>query len=364
MSLCQTVRSGPLQSRAEAQWLLPDNIWLRIFSFLLLQERTQVSYACQRWNSLCKDSLFWREVDFSFCSASHQLTDKTVRAVMSYSMRIQSIDLSGDHCEPITDDGLGHVARSCQRLQRLNVAGRRKVTDRGLSLIARNCSFLKELNVDKCLAITDKGIKYIVRRCSELTVLSVARCYKISDKGLQFVAQKCTNLQSLNIAGCSRVSDTSLASLGHCCHAMRDITLKDVQSITFYGIDSMVSGTPELTHVHLGIIQDARNTMVALLIIVKHCRKLQFLSFQHFNRTSNVAGGVQKENKKKLGPFINNLNACIVSNNNRLFISVRKKFSTAYNLWRWLKYLLTAASVESRSLFEAVVAQLVFQLWW
>lgn len=302
---------------SEAQWLLPDNIWLRIFSFLSLQERIQVSYVCQRWNNLCKDSLFWREIDFSFCSASQQLTDETVRAVTSYSMGIQSIDLSGDHCEPITDEALGHVARSCQRLQRLNVAGRGKVSDRGLSLIARNCALLKELNVDKCDGISDKGIKYIARRCCELTVLSVARCQKVSDKGMQFVAQKCTSLQSLNIAGCGRVSDKSLASLGHYCHALRAINLKDVSGITFYGIESMVSGTPELTHVHLGIIQDARNTMVALQIIVKHCEKLQFLSFQHLKRTGDVAGGVRKVNKKKLGAFINSLNACVVSNNNQ-----------------------------------------------
>ena len=321
MFLCRCARTQSdldhYRVPSEVQWLLPDNIWLRIFSFLSLQERTQVSYVCQRWNNLCKDSLFWREVDFSFCSASQQLTDETVRAVTSYSMGIQSIDLSGDHCEPITDEALGHVARSCQRLQRLNVAGRRKVSDRGLNLIARNCSLLKELNVDKCLGITDKGIKYIAKRCCKLTALSVMRCQKISDKGLQFVAQKCTNLQSLNIAGCGRVSDQSLASLGQCCHAMRDINLKDVPSITFYGIESMASGTPELTHVHLEIIQDARNTMVALQIIVKHCGKLQFLSFQHFNRTGDAGGGVRKVNKKKLGAFINSLNACVVSNNNR-----------------------------------------------
>ena len=136
MFLCRCARTqsdlGHRRIPWEAQWLFTDNIWLRIFSFLSLQERTQVSYFCQRWNNFCKDSLFWREVDFSFCSASQQLTDETVRAVTSYSMGIQSIDLSGDHCEPIIDEALCHVARSCQRLQRLNVAGRRKVTDRGL----------------------------------------------------------------------------------------------------------------------------------------------------------------------------------------------------------------------------------------
>ena len=176
---------------------------------------------------------------------------------------------------------------------------------------------LKELNVEKCNGISDKGIKCIARRCRELKVLSVARCQKVSDKGIRFVTQRCTNLQSLSIAGCGRVSDKSLESLGQYCHALRDINLKDIHFITFYGIESMVSGTPELTHVHLGIIQDTRNTMLALQIIAKHCEKLQFLSFQHLNRTGVVTGGVRKVNKKKLGAFINSLNACVVSNNNR-----------------------------------------------
>lgn len=232
-------------------------------------------------------------------------------------MGIQSIDLSGDHCEPITDEAISHVARSCQRLQRLNIAGRNKVSNRGLSIIARHCPLLKELNVEKCDDISDKGIKSIARRCCELKVLSVARCQKISDKGIRFVAQKCPSLQSLNISGCGGVSDKSLTSVGEHCHLLRDINLKDLQGITFYGIESLVSGTPELTHVHLGIIQDTRNTMVALQIIVKHCAKLQFLSFQHFYRAGVVTGGVRKVNKKKLGAFINSLNACVVSNNNR-----------------------------------------------
>lgn len=302
---------------SEPQWLLPDNIWLRIFSFLSLQERTQASYVCQRWNNLCKDSLFWREVDFTFCGATQQITDETVKAVTSYSMGIQSIDLSGNHCEPITDEAIGHVARSCQRLQRLNIAGRSKVSNRGLSVIARNCPLLKDLNVEKCDGISNNGIKSIANRCSELKILSVARCQKITDKGIRFVAQECKNLRSLSMAGCSGITDKSLTSLGKHCNTLRDINLKDIQGITFCGIEGLVSGNPELTHVHLGIVQDTKNTMVALQIIVKHCEKLQFLSFQHFHRAGVVTGGVRKVNKKKLGAFITNLNACVVSNNNR-----------------------------------------------
>lgn len=302
---------------SEIHWLLPDNIWLRVFSFLSLQERIQASYTCRRWNNLCKDSVFWREIDFAFCSATQQVTDDTVRAVTSYSMGIQSIDLSGDHCEPITDDAIGHMARFCQRLQRLNIAGRNNVTNRGLGLIARNCPLLKELNIEKCEGISDKGIKSVAKNCRELKVLSLARCNKISDKGVRFVAQKCTNLQSLSIAGCGGVSDKSLKSIGKHCHSLRSINLKDIDSITFYGIENLVSGTPEMTHVYLGIIRDTRNTMVALQIIVKHCEKLQFLSFQHLYRAGGVKGGVRKVNKKKLGAFINSLNACVVSSDSR-----------------------------------------------
>lgn len=312
--LCR--RSRRLSEHSETRWLLPDNIWLRIFSFLSLRERVQASYACKRWNNLCKDSLFWREVDFKFCGATQQVTDDTVKAVTSYSMGIQSIDLSGDQCEPITDDAISHVGRSCQRLQRLNIAGRKHVSNRGLGLIARNCPLLKELNVEKCQGISDKGLKLIAKNCRELEILSVARCKKISDKGVRFVAQKCRNLQSLDIAGCGGISDKSLDSLGKHCHVLRSISLKDIDGITFYGIESLVSGTPEMTHVHLGIIRDTQNTMIALQIIVKHCEKLQFLSFQHFYRAGGVTGGVRKVNKKKLGAFINSLNSCVVPNAN------------------------------------------------
>ena len=302
---------------SEPQWLFPDNIWLRIFSYLSLQERTQASYVCQRWNNLCKDSLFWREVDFKFCGAAQPITNETVKAVTSYSTGIQSIDLSGDHCKPITDEAIGHVARSCPRLQRLNIAGRTKVSNRGLTVIARNCPLLKELDVEKCHEISNNGIKSIASRCRELKSLSVARCHKITDKGMCFVAQECNNLQRLSIAGCSRITDKSLTTLGKHCDLLRDINLKDIQSITSYGIERLVSGNPNLTHVHLGIVQDTKITLATLQIIVKHCEKLEFLSFQHFHRAGVVTGGVRKVNKKKLGAFINNLNACVVSNNNR-----------------------------------------------
>ena len=190
MFLCRCARTqsdlGHCRVPPEAQGLLPHNICLRIFSFLSLQERTQVSYFCQRWNNFCKDSIFWREVDFSFCSTSQQLTDETVRAVTSYSMGIQSMNLSGDHCEPIIDEALGHVHAHASAYRdwttvQLDWPADSNASLGGLSLIARNCSLLKDLNVDKCLGITDKGIKYIARRCSELTVLSVARCQKTND---------------------------------------------------------------------------------------------------------------------------------------------------------------------------------------
>ena len=299
-------------------WVVPDDIWLRIFSYLSLQERVQVSFVCKKWNGLCKDSFFWRTVDFAFCNSFKSITDDTVRAVASYSSGIQSIDLSGDHCEPITDVAVSHVGRFCPQLQKLNLAGRCNISNRGLRLVARSCPRLRELNVDKCKRIGDKGIKFVSGRCSELEVLSVACCHKITDKGMHTVAQKCTHLKVLNVAGCKNISDKTLVFLGQNCSTLQNINLKDIETISLYGIESLVGGTPSLTHVHLGVIRDVQNTMAALQIIVKYCQSLQFLSFQHFYKAGvGVQGGVRKVQKKKLGAFVNSLNACVVLQHNR-----------------------------------------------
>lgn len=302
------------QGLLEMQWLLPDNIWLRIFSFLTVQERINASCACKRWNSLCKDAFFWREVNFKFYRFAQEITDDTVRAVASYSTGIQSIDLSGDHCKGITDLSLGHVANFCPRLLRLNIARRKNVTNRGLTLITRNCSLLEELNVERCQGINDKGLQSIAKNSRHLKVLSIAGCKKISDKGVGMIAEKCRSIKSVNLAGCTGVSDKSLVAIGKHCSSLRIISLKDTNNITFDGIKSLVSGTPEMTHVQLGVIRDTQNTMLALQVIMKQCKKLQLLSFQHSYLTGGVTGGIRKVNKNKIGAFINSLNAYIVSN--------------------------------------------------
>lgn len=302
------------QGLLEMQWLLPDNIWLRIFSFLTVQERINASCACKRWNSLCKDAFFWREVNFKFYRSAQEITDDTVKAVASYSMGIQSIDLSGDHCTGITDHSLGHVANFCPRLLRLNIARRENVTNRGLSLITRNCSLLEELNVERCQGINDKGLQSVAKNSRHLKVLSIAGCKKISDKGVGMIAEKCRSIKSVNLAGCTGVSDKSLVAIGKHCSSLRIISLRDTNNITFDGIESLVSGTPEMTHVQLGVIRDTQNTMLALQVIMKQCKKLQLLSFQHSYLTGGVTGGIRKVNKNKIGAFINSLNAYIVSN--------------------------------------------------
>lgn len=288
---------------------LPDELWLRIFSYLSLEERVQVSYVCKKWTKLCKDSSFWRRVDFSLCNASRMTTDDTVRAIISYSTGTQIIDLSGENCEPITDQALDHVARFCPSLRQLKVTSRR-ISDHGLKLLARHCRHLEVLDFENCDKIGDRGIGAVAKGCPNLQVLSVAHCTKVSDKSIGAIARKCSRLRVLNVAGCRKVTDRGLVLLGRHCSTLHEINLEDTTEISVCGIDSLVRMTPTLTHVQLGIIQDSQSTIKASRIVANHCHNLKYISFRH-DHSPRVQGGTRRIPKKKLGGFIDNVNTCM-----------------------------------------------------
>ena len=282
---------------------------------LSFRDRVNASFVCRRWNSLCKDAHFWRMIDFSLYDINGNITDtviKTVTTRCSNASSIRSVDLSGDICRPITNKALHHVAKHCPNLEQLSLARRSNISDNGIKLVTSRCRDLKMLNIEDCVKVGDNGLKSLASKCAQLESLIVAGCPKVTDKGLIAVARNCSNLRVLNIAGCQSVSDKTMLVLGQCCSNLQDINLKDTHDITIYGIENLVRNTPRMTHIKLGIIRDSQNTIAALQIIVEHCQNLQFLTFQH-HRNPRVKGGIRKINKKKLGPFINNLNACIVA---------------------------------------------------
>lgn len=288
---------------------LPDDLWLKIFSYLIFEERMRIRRVCHRWNQLSRDSMFWRYVNFEeYISVLKQdrITDSLVPKIVTSSAAIQFVDLSGTHCQLITDQTLVHLSKHCLRLRKINLSNRVLIGNHGVKAIARACP-LEQIILDNCFRVSDKGITEITK-CLALTTLSITNCFKVSDKSLTKMAKNCSELQELNITGCTRITDKTINKLGKYSKSLKRISLKNTVDISIEAIEVLVQGIPNLRHIELGILQDEARTMAALGIIVRHCCSLAFLSFQHQHSQCITTGRDTKlVPKKRLQDFIKRL---------------------------------------------------------
>lgn len=286
---------------------LPDHLWLRIFSYLAFEERMRICCVCRTWNRLSRDSMFWRFVDFKVLTSpkNNLVNDISVEKLISSSTAIQMVDLSGTHCQLITDHTLQYLAKCCPRLRIINLSNRLLISNYGIQAIARACP-LEEITLDNCCKLGDKGISEIAR-CTKLTSLSVAYCFKISDKSLVKVLKKCHQLKTLNISGCTRITDKTITTLGQFSKSLNKISLKNTLDISIEAIEFLVQGVPDICHVELGILQDEVRTRAALNIIVLYCRSLRFLSFEHHHSLLATGRDTKFVPKKRLCDFVKRL---------------------------------------------------------
>jgi len=225
----------------------------------------RICRVCRRWNQLSRDSMFWRCVNFqeaiSILKQDHVI-DSIVGKVVLSSTAIQIVDLSGTHCQLITDQALIYLSKHCPRLRKINLSSRVLIGNHGVKAIARACP-LEEIILDNCFRVGDKGITEITKCGFALSSLSIANCFKVSDRSLTKVIKNCSGLQELNITGCTRITDKTINKLGKYSKSLKKICLKNTVDISIEAIEVLVQGVPNLCHIELGILQDEARTMAA-----------------------------------------------------------------------------------------------------
>ncbi|MQM09849.1 hypothetical protein Taro_042725 [Colocasia esculenta] len=118
-----------------------------------------------------------------------------------------------NNSRPVTDVGLGAIARGSPSLRVLSLWNSPSITDEGLTEIANCCPLLEKLDICKCPLISDKGITAIANKCPNLSSLTIESCQKIGDGGLQAIGRCCQNLWSVSVADLGLVGDQGIASL-------------------------------------------------------------------------------------------------------------------------------------------------------
>ena len=103
----------------------------------------------------------------------------------------------------------------------------REVDDLGLWKIARSCHKLEYLNISYRTEFTEISICNIIHSCPDLQHLNLTFC-EITDITIKEIAKSCLNLKYLDLKGCYNVSKEAVARLNS------DIHIKNFNDLIHY----------------------------------------------------------------------------------------------------------------------------------
>lgn len=301
---------------------LPDDILLRLFSFLPNMDLCRASGVCRKWQTLCWDPLLWENIEI----VNYQDSDinKILRNLLSklaistegrFSLTVHSVKLNG--CELLADKGLGFIAKYCIDLEELHIANCCCLTSKGLQDVLQNChnlqfldasgiscinsicspkangfalgdygSFLqlRHLDMSDCMAFDDLGLRLVGLSCGLLENLYLRRCGRISDIGVKHIASHCPHLRELSLSGCAKVRDYSLREIAKHAASLKYLSVAKCP-VTDNGIKQIGKHCVRLKYLNMRGCEGV--TDVGITHVAQNCLKLRSLDAGKCNMTDN-----------------------------------------------------------------------------
>nr|CAH7743368.1 unnamed protein product [Callosobruchus chinensis] len=312
---------------------LPDDLVVRIFSFLTSIDLSICAQVCRRFDVLAWTPSLWRNIILDDDSVSGdrairgvlrqlcgqgrtgacpsvekiyitngvRLLDKSLLLLARRCPELTHLQLQG--CSNLTNNALFEVVTRCTNLQHLDISGCIKIScigglgaprrlqlqyldltdcvavqDSGLMVIVRNCPHLAYLYLRRCVQITDTGLKYVPSFCSGLRELSVSDCTNITDFGLYELAKLGATLRYLSVAKCDRVSDAGLKVIARKCYKLRYLNARGCEAVSDDAITVLARSCTRLRALDVGKcdVSDA-----GLRALAESCPNLKKLSLRN-----------------------------------------------------------------------------------
>lgn len=130
---------------------LPDDVVLKVFSWLTSSELCVCARVCRRWEVLAWEPSLWRTITLS---GDNTCGDKAVRGVLRRLC------------------GQGRTG-ACPTVERVFLTDGAKLTDKGLILLARRCPELTHVQLQGCSAITNVAVFELATRSTNLQHLDL-----------------------------------------------------------------------------------------------------------------------------------------------------------------------------------------------
>lgn len=169
--------------------------------YLGLQDCQKLSDDSLKYVSIGLNQL--RSINLSFCSG---VTDFGLKHLAKMSS-LKELNLRS--CDSVSDTGMAYLAEGGSRVVTLDVSFCDKVGDRGLLHISQGLFHLKSLSLNAC-PISDEGIGRIARTLTDLHTLHVGQCNRVTDKGLGLIAENLQRLCCIDLYGCTRITTVGL----------------------------------------------------------------------------------------------------------------------------------------------------------
>lgn len=315
---------------------LPDELIVKIFSFLSSTEISLCARVCRRFSNLAWSPQLWRCIkikgDFmcadkalkrvlkklgnetnGLCAGIERieitdgakLTDKSLALIAKKCPDLAYLQMQG--CTTITNSGLIEVTTKCENLQHLDISGCIRISSISISMIPydplrrlnlqyidlTDCPFVQDNTVRvivchspqltffylrRCMQITDLGLKVIPSFCPNLKELSVSDCINVTDFGLYELAKLGPTLRYLSVAKCSQVSDAGLKVIAKRCYKLRYLNCRGCEAVSDDAIVTLARTCTRLRALDIGKCDVSD---ISLQTLAENCPNLKKISLRN-----------------------------------------------------------------------------------
>ncbi|XP_038136542.1 S-phase kinase-associated protein 2 [Cyprinodon tularosa] len=288
------------QSSSGVSWdHLPDELLLRIYFCLPLQDLLRVSAVCKRWNRLAFDESLWHSVDLEGLTHTGPALQRVLKTGVrrlrcprafveelefteTGPLRLVELDLSSSI---MPTSALQSIICGCRQLQYLSLEAL-QLSDSIISCLAKNCNLL-QLNLSGCSGFSAAALADMLGSCCSLEQVNVSWCNFSREHVQSVVNHLSPSVTALNLSGYreSLTLDDVKVLVERC----PDIQTLDLSDSTLLMADSF----PVLKQLknlrHLSLSRCYHIHLAALSDLGKMLPSLSFLDVFSFVQDSQLA---------------------------------------------------------------------------